>query len=250
MLKKIMLGAAILATSSFATYSQFPVPEANKGDVKLVSDFTMQDKGKAWQLALKGRFVPVQNLEIWFGLPYMLMTSWDGEDTNGDGMKNLTFGGRYQITPNVAGFLDLTFPTGKKAINSDGLTFNLGAQFSKNFGSIDFGSELGFIFQTEGSDKAKAGPELHLNAEIDPIVSQTISPYFGLDLYIVVGDPKYDGHKTGDTSGNVGIFPYLGANFKITDMFSADLCAIFGFGEDYVGPKTPITLETSFNVSF
>ena len=251
MLKKILLGAAMLATSSFATFSQFPVPDANKGDVKLVSDFTMQDKAKAWELTLKGRFVPVQNLELWLGLPYMLMTSWDGHDTNGDGMKNLTFGGRYQITPNVAGFLDLTFPTGKKEINDDGFGFNVGAQFSKNFGSVDFGSELGLMFNTEGDDKYKSPMQLHLNAEVDPIVSQTISPYIGLDLYIVVSDPKVDGHKAGDTSGNVGVYPYLGANFKITDMFSADLCAIFGFGsKEYVGDKTPITLEASFNASF
>ncbi len=250
MLKKILLGAAMLATSSFATYSQFPVPQANSGEVKVYTDFTMQDKRKAWDLGLKGRFVPVQNLEIWLQLPFTLMTRWGGEDTKGDGMKNLTFGGRYQITQNVAAFLDMTFPTGKKRINDDGLTFNLGAQYSQNFGTIDLGSELGFIFHTEGSDKFKAAPELHLNVEVDPIVSQTISPYIGLDLYIVVGDPKFDGHKSGDTSGNVGVFPYLGANFKITEIFSADLCAIFGFGKDYVGDKTPITLEASFNASF
>ena len=250
MLKQILLGAAMLATSSFATFSQFPVPEAHKGDAKLVSDFMMQDKYKNWALTLKGRYVPVQNLELWLGLPYMLKTSYDGHDTNGDGMKNLTFGGRYQIMPNVAAFLDLTFPTGKKAINDDGIGFNVGVQYSQNFGSIDFGSELGLMFNTEGDDKYKSPMELHLNAEVDPIVSQTISPYIGLDLNIVLGDPKVDGHKAGDTSGNVGVFPYLGANFKINEMFSADLCVIFGFGEDYVGDKTPITLEASFNASF
>jgi hypothetical protein len=251
MLKKILLGAAMLATSSFATFSAFPVPDAHKGDVKLVSDFTIQDKAKSWELSLKGRFVPVQNLELWLGLPYMLMTSWDGHDSNGDGMKNLTFGGRYQITPNVAGFLDLTFPTGKKAINDDGLGFNVGAQFSKNFGSIDFGSELGLMFNTEGDDKYKSPMQLHINAEVDPIVSQTVSPYIGADFYIALGDPKFDGHKSGNTSGDIGIFPYLGANFKFTEMFSADLCAIFGFGsKSYAGDKTPITLEASFNATF
>ena len=134
--------------------------------------------------------------------------------------------------------------------SSDGIGFNAGVQYSQNFGSIDFGSELGLMFNTEGDDKYKSPMELHLNAEVDPIVSQTISPYIGLDLNIVLGDPKVDGHKAGDTSGNVGVFPYLGANFKINEMFSADLCVIFGFGEDYVGDKTPITLEASFNASF
>ena len=86
MLKKIILGAALLASTSFATYSYFPVPEAMHGDAKLVADFDMQDKYKDLQLTLKGRFVPVQNLELTLSLPYMVFTKWDGEDTNGDGM--------------------------------------------------------------------------------------------------------------------------------------------------------------------
>ena len=255
MLKKILLGAAMLATSSFATFSAFPVPDAHKGDVKLVSDFTIQDKAKSWELSLKGRFVPVQNLELWLGLPYMLMTSWDGHDTNGDGMKNLTFGGRYQITPNVAGFLDLTFPTGKKAINDDGLGFNVGAQFSKNFGSIDFGSELGLMFNTEGDDKYKSPMQLHINAEVDPIVSQTVSPYIGADFYIALGDPKIDGHKSGNTSGDIGIFPYIGATYAINNILSLDLNVSLGFGKDYLAhfygnDKIPVTLEATIAASF
>lgn len=255
MLKQILLGSALLATSSFATYSYFPVPDAMKGDAKLVADFDMQDKEKDLQLALKARFVPVQNLELYLNLPYKVFTRWDGEDTNGDGMKNLTFGARYQIIPTIAAFLDMTFPTGKDEINDDGFGFYFGGQYTQKFGNLDFGSEIGLGFNTEGDDKNKGPMQLTLAAELDPIVSPIISPYVGANLKIALGDPKHDGHKSGDTSGDVGVFPYVGANFKITDMFSADLSATFGFGEDYLlhfygNKKTPITLEASFNVTF
>ena len=255
MLKKIIMGAALLASTSFATYSQFPVPDAMKGDAKLVADFDMQDKEKDLQLSLKGRFVPVQNLELSLSLPYKVFTKWDGHDTNGDGMKNLTFGARYQIIPTIAAFLDMTFPTGKDEINDDGLGFYLGGQYSQNFGSLGLGTEVGLGFNTEGDDKTKGPMQLTLIAELDPSVSPIISPYVGASVKIALGDPKYDGKKSGDTSGDVGFFPYVGANFKITDMFSADLCATFGFGEDYLldfylNKKTPISLTASFNVTF
>ena len=44
MLKQLMLGTAILATSSFATYSYFPVPANHSGEAKVVGSYTMQDK--------------------------------------------------------------------------------------------------------------------------------------------------------------------------------------------------------------
>ena len=48
MLKKILLGTAILVTTSFATYNFFPVPQAHSGEVQIVSDFTIKTRGKTW----------------------------------------------------------------------------------------------------------------------------------------------------------------------------------------------------------
>lgn len=115
MLKKIIWGAALLASTSFATYSNFPVPAVHSGEARLVADFVTQDKWKELDLAVKGRFVPVQNLELFLNLPFAVVTRWDGEDVDQERMMNLTFGARYQLIPTVAGFLDVTFPTGKKS---------------------------------------------------------------------------------------------------------------------------------------
>ena len=256
MLKKIIMGAALLASTSFATYSTFPVPAAQSGEARLNADFSMQDKWKGLDLAVKGRFVPVQNLELFLNLPFAVVTRWDGNDVDQERMKNMTFGARYQIIPNVAGVLDVTVPTGKKAYDDDGVTFYFGGQYSQDFGAVGLGTELGLAITTEGDDKVKPPMELSLNAELDPNVSPVISPYFGATLKVLLNDPKLDGHKAGDTSGDIGVFPYLGATFKINEMLSFDANATFGLGKDYLrytcggNDKVSITLEAGIIAKF
>ena len=89
MLRKILMGAAVLATSSFATFSNFPVPAAQSGEVKIVSDFTMQGDWKDLGLSAKGRFVPVQNLELYLKLPFTVVTRWEGHDADKEGMNTM-----------------------------------------------------------------------------------------------------------------------------------------------------------------
>ena len=256
MLRKILMGAAVLATSSFATFSNFPVPAAQSGEVKIVSDFTMQGDWKDLGLSAKGRFVPVQNLELYLKLPFTVVTRWEGHDADKEGMKNLTFGGRYQIISTVAAFLDVTFPTGKDAINDDGFSFYFGGQYSKDFGAVALGSEVGLTVITEGSNHKKPPMVLSLNAELDPNVSPVVTPYFGATMNIILTNPQANGHKDGETSGDVGISPYVGANIKINQMFSFDVSASFTLSDDYLAAtcddntKTPITLSASFNASF
>lgn len=256
MLKKILMGAAILATSSFATYSQFPVPEAHKGEAKIVGEFSMQDKWKGLDISVKGRFVPAQNLELWLNLPFAVVTRWDGKDTDDERLKNMTFGGRYQIIPTVAAFLDVTFPTGRKYKDGDDFSFYFGGQYSQDFGAIALGTELGLSLSTEGDDKYRSPMEMTLIAELDPNVSPVVSPYVGLSLKILLSDPKVDGHKSGDTSGDVGIFPYAGANIKLSPMLSLDFNVTIGLGKDYLrytcegNDKTSITLGAALVANF
>ena len=87
---------------------------------------------------------------------------------------------------------------------------------------------------------------------MDPNVSPVISPYFGATLKVLLNDPKLDGHKAGDTSGDIGVFPYLGATFKINEMLSFDANATFGLGKDYLryNDKVSITLEAGIIAKF
>ena len=222
MLRKILMGAAVLATSSFATFSNFPVPAAQSGEVKIVSDFTMQGDWKDLGLSAKGRFVPVQNLELYLKLPFTVVTRWEGHDADKEGMKNLTFGGRYQIISTVAAFLDVTFPTGKDAINDDGFSFYFGGQYSKDFGAVALGSEVGLTVITEGSN--------HKPADFpkgDRFAPRSSHPTVGLDVKpvrkLVAGTKDH----------------YI---YELPDDYLAATCD--------GNTKTPITLSASFNASF
>ena len=256
MLKQLMLGTAILATSSFATYSYFPVPANHSGEAKVVGSYTMQDKWEDVGVAFKGRFVAIENLELSLTLPFTAVSRWDSKDAKKNGIKNVTFGARYQIIPITAVFLDITFPTGKKEIADDGFSFYFGGQYSSNFGVLEIGTELGLSYTTEGKDKVTPPMQLTLAAELDPKLFASITPYIGASVKIILNDPKYKDHEKVETSGKTGFFPYVGANFKLTQMFSFDLSATLGFGNDYLtytcdgNNKTPVTFELSFNATF
>ena len=256
MLKKIILGAALLVSASFATYSTFPVPQAMSGEARITSDFIIHDKWKGMDLAAKGRFVPVQNLELYLKLPFRVLSRYDGKSDKKTGMKNLTFGARYQIVPMVAAFLDVTFPTGKSKFSDDGFEFYFGGQFSKDFGAVALGTEAGLSITTEGDNHKKPPMSLTLNAELDPNVSEVVSPYFGVTMNIILNDEKYRGHKHVETSGDVGVSPYVGTGIKINQIFSLDFCVTLGLGdEDYLiytseNDKIMVTLSAAFIASF
>lgn len=256
MLKKAIVGTALLASASFATFSNFPVPAPMSGEAKIVGDFIIHDKWKGLDLSAKARFVPTQNLELYLKLPFRPISRYDGENDHKTGMENLTFGARYQIIPTVAAFLDVTFPTGKDKISDDGFGFYFGGQYSQDFGGVALGTEAGLSITTEGDDGKKPPMTLTLNAELDPNVSPVITPYFGVTLDIILSDEKYKGHKAVETSGDVGIAPYVGANFKVNPMLSFDACVTLGLGDDdYLiytsgNTKMTVTIEGSVNVAF
>ncbi|SMG23031.1 hypothetical protein [Fibrobacter sp. UWB13] len=256
MLKKVIVGTALLASASFATFSNFPVPAAMSGDAKIVADFIVHDKWKGLDLSAKARFVPVQNLELYLKLPFRPISRYDGENDHKTGMENLTTGVRYQVAPMFAAFLDVTFPTGKDKISDDGFNFYFGGQFSKDFGAVGLGTEAGLSITTEGDDRKKGPMSLILNAELDPNVSQVVSPYFGITFDILLNDEKTRGKKSAETSGDVGVAPYVGANFKVNQLLSFDACVTFGLGDDdYLiytsgNKKMTVTWEGSVNFSF
>ncbi len=263
MLKQILLGAAMLATSSFATFSQFPVPQAKSGEAKLVHDFTIQDKWKELDVSVRGRYVPIQNLELWLDLPFAVVTRLDGKDADQERMMNLTYGARYQIIPTVAAFLDVSFPTGKYSDN-DGFEFYFGGQYSQDFGKVALGTELGLSMSTEGKDKIRPPMQMKFIAELDPNVSEIIAPYVGFSLKVALGNPKNNVKvdentdieiETSKTSGDIGIFPYIGATYAINNILSLDLNVSLGFGKDYLAhfygnKKMPITIEATLVASF
>ena len=257
MFKKIALVTALVATASFATWDKFPVLEAGKGQAEVGANYLIQ--GDATQLGLFGqaRYAVISNLELGVAVPFVLFTHWDGDDAKMDGLDNIPVMVRYQFMPIMNAFLDFTIPTASEDLRGkDGpLGFHFGVQYSQAFGAVNFGSELGLKLETEGDDKTTPPWDMNLGAEAQFPLGM-VTPYVGLDIDMLLGKATVDGDNVGEShTGEMGFFPYVGANIAINQMMYADVSARFGFGGDYLKATvktddTPITLTAKFGINF
>lgn len=254
MFKKIVLAAALAATASFATWDYFPVQEAGKGQVELANTSTMHGKATTLTETLRARFTIVQNFEAGLALPVLVNAWYDGKsDDDAGGLMPIELMLRYQFMPIMNAFLDVDFPTcGKHACyDDDAFVFHFGAQFSQKFGMVDFGSELGLKLETKGKDKTTPPWTLNLGLEADFAVSETITPYVGLDLFMKLGKYTYDGKNGGEShTGEMGVSPYIGLVANITPMFYLGGDIRLGFGENFYGDDTLIAITIKAGLNF
>ena len=242
MFKKIALAAALVATASFATWDKFPVLENHKGQAAVGISDIMQDKMNQLSLGAKARYTVAPNLELGLEIPFVIFTHWDGEDVeDANGLADIPLMVRYQFMPNMNAFLDISWPTCNEDLcGEDGpVGFHFGAQYSQNFGMVNFGSELGLAIETKGDDKTTPPWELNLGVEGDFAINPMLTPYVGLDLAMLLGKYTYDGENMGDShTGDLGIGPYLGLGIAFNPMITLDLCAQFILGKDYLKVTT------------
>lgn len=253
MFKKIALAAALTATASFATWDYFPVQEAHKGQAEIHFDYMMQDDLSRGALSAGARYTIVQNFEAGLIVPFVLFTSWDGEDMKQDGLADLQLMLRYQFMPIMNAFLDVSIPTCNEDLcGEDGpFGFHFGVQFSQKFGMVDFGSELGLALETKGDDKTTPPWDMNLGLEADFAVSEMVVPYVGIDINMLLGKYTVDGENMGDShTGDMGFAPYLGLTFNINPMFYAGAQAQFCFGDDYYGEEMLTILTAKVGVNF
>lgn len=254
MFKKIALAAALAATASFATWDKFPVLEQGKGQAKAGVTYNKTGKWSGLDLNLGARYTVVQNFEIGVAVPYTVFTKYDGND-GADGIKNIPLMFRYQFMPILNGFMDIDLPIGEEELmwhSQDGLGLHFGVQYSQNFGMVNLGSELGLAVQvTDGDDKTNPPWDLNLGVEGDFAVNEMITPYVGLDLNVLLGKASYDGHDADESNtGDMGIAPYLGVGIAFNPMFTLDLCASFGIGDDYYGEDTAMSFSGTLFINF
>lgn len=252
MLKKILLATALVATASFATWDKFPVKEAGKGQAKVGMDYGMQGDWSSMDLKAGARFAPIANLEVGTLFGYRMFTHIDGDDAKLDGVENLPIMVRYQFMPIMNAFLDVDLPIGDEEVSPDGLGLHFGVQYSQGFGMVTLGSELGLAIRTEGDDEVSPPFDLNVGAEADFAVNPMITPYVGLDLDVLLGEYTHDGDELpgSDASGNMGIYPYVGVGIAFNPMFTLDLFAGFGIGEDYYGEDTLIDIAATLFINF
>ena len=251
MFKKIALAAALAATASFATWDYFPVQEAGKGQVEIADITNMQGKATWLETSIRARYTIVQNFEAGIQIPFQTY-AWDDGKAKDDafGLEQIELMLRYQFLPNVNAFLDVKFHTcgDKVYCYDDAFQFHFGAQFSQNFGIVDFGSELGLKLETEGKNKGTSPLDMNIGLEADFVVNDVIIPYVGIGFNILLG--KDDDTKISRT-GETGIFPYAGLVANITKMFYLGADLTLGFGEKYnSSDKTLIIMTVKAGLNF
>ena len=250
MFKKIALVAALAASASFATYTFFPVPEANKGEVEIGAQYGWTKHTSNMEIIAGAEYSVIQNLALSLtGLGYQL---WDDPDDCGesghpscpdnDGFKAMTIGARYQFMPILIAALDVNLPLTSKDVTGDYDPFGLyGAiQFTQEFvPNLWFGSEAGLSYKFE-DEKTTEGLGLTLQAELDyTIASIGLTPWVGAEMLMRISDVE---EETFDVNGVKGTIKYgsgdkaflvwLGAGYAINQMFTVKANFIMKFADE------------------
>ncbi len=252
MFKKIILALALLAGASFATWDYYPIPDSSYGSFEAGLYY---DKDHRWSQAgvkVGARFTMVKHLEISFtGWGYQF---WNEEDcanciNGGDGLRDLTIGGRYEVAPMVTAFLDFNLPVGRDEHDgynthppSNGeFSMYLGAQFSvpTKLKGFKFGTEGGILWGFEYDERHYAGHysderglDIHLGAEAAYTIPDVgLTPYLGFLLKFRLTESEwYDGHDNeygyGDRKSRQFNL-WLGASYAINKMIEVKAHFIF-----------------------
>lgn len=242
MLKKITLAAAIAVSASFATWDYFPVLDSHKGQAKLEFGSDIQDPFTEFVVTGGVRFSPAQNFEFGLELPYVIFCLDNNNSFESwNGVRDLKTMFRYQFLPFMNAFLDITIPTANVYLYYPdyAFAFYFGAQFSKNFGLLNLGSELGLYVETRGEDKTMPPQHLNLDVEADLAISQVFVPYAGFSLSMLIGKYRHEGRHIGDSyTGEFGIAPFAGFKVAFNDYVSLDVHGKILLGEEYLGVTT------------
>ena len=254
MLKRLVLAIAIVVTSSFATWDLFPVLGASKGQAEAGYLYETKDKWSFLDSYVAVRYTFVENFELAANIPYVIFIHYDGESANLSGIMDISLSARYQFFPFMNAFLDAYFPTCSNDICTVDRAFgyHFGFQFSETLGVMKFGSELGYIIETEGSNHISPPSKLNLDLETDFVLGDTFIPYIGININMRVG--KTTNHLTNnseDHTGEMGYVPYIGTIFNISPIMYLGFQSKFTIGKKYFDyEKLPVILSLKFGVSF
>ena len=237
MLKKIALAAAVAASSSFATYTFFPVGEANSGQVEAGVQYGWTDNTSDMNITLAGEYVIMQNLELSLtGLGYQLWNEWDECDDDcpdSDGIKAMTVGARYQFMPILIAALDVNIPLNSEDAVGPYDPFGLYAaiQYTQEFmPGLAFGSEAGISYKFEDNNITE-GLGLKIQAELDyTIASIGLTPWIGAAFDIRLSDVEVGPVEYG--SGDSAFTLWLGAGYNINSMFAVKANFIMKFADE------------------
>ena len=250
MIKKILITAAVAASASFATWDFLPLLEAGKGTAEAGLYYDWDDEWSQAGINIAGRYTVIPNLEIsipGFGVQFWGETDCNGCANGGGGLRDLTIGGRYEVAPMAAVFLDLRLPIGTHDDDGVGTTQPGSDEFAMYFGGqfhmgvkeapgLVFGAEAGLDWGFE-HDNSERGLELHMGGEIDYTIPNVgLTPYLGLKFKLQITEDTWEG-ADGKEYGNDDDFDHdqflfwLGASYALNQQFDVKAQLIFRNGD-------------------
>ena len=233
MIKKIVLLAAAIATSSFATWDYFSLLQNNQGSVKAGLYYDMDDDWSQMGLKVGARMNLAPQLELSLqGFGYQLWGEEDCKDCEegGSGLRDLTIGARYALDPELYFFLDFNLPIGKDKKTGYGRTppskkemfLYVGAQHTQAIESIKgaaYGAEAGVFWGFEHHDLER-GLEVRVGGEFDyTLPTAPVTLLLGGQIWFRLFESEYkDKDLHDDWSQQYKI--WLGADFAVNNQIS------------------------------
>lgn len=211
MIKKVILLAAAIATSSFATWDYFGLLEEGRGSAKAGLYYDWDDDWSQMGLKVGARMTIAPKIELSlqsFGFQFWGETDCKECADGGYGLRDLVIGARYALHPELYFFLDFNLPIGReKGVGttppSRGEIFlYFGAQHHKEiqtFNGVSYGTEAGLFWGFE-HDELERGLELRLGGEIDYTLPSTpLTIALGGQFWLRLFKSEYDnGNKDVD----------------------------------------------------
>jgi hypothetical protein len=249
MFKKIAMAALLVATSSFATWDYYAIPDAGKGTIKAQFLYDTDDPWSQWGLNVSGRYVIMQGLEL--SLQSFGYLSQESGDWDGSGFTDFILGGRYAVMPNLNVFLDMNIPIGDDEVSSNRFSFYLGGQFSQELvPSLLLGTEVGAFWGFEHHD-SEPGLILEAAGELGYAIPNIgLTPFIGLQLKYKLTDDEYNDHDADDTSGDTQFNLWVGVTYAINAEMAVDGKLIMRSGDnslDMDGDATGVRVDFYFN---
>ena len=237
MIKKIILLAAVIVSSSFATWDYFGLLQNNQGSFKAGLYYDTDDDWSQMGLRVVARMNVTPQFELslqGFGYQFWGETDCDACSEGGNGLRDLVIGARFALDPELYLFLDFNLPIGKDKVKGVGTTapsngemyLYFGAQHHNNINAIKgaaYGTEAGVFWGFEHHNLER-GLELRLGGEFDyTLPSAPLTLMVGGQFWLrLFKSEYYNGNKDVDLHddwSNQFKF-WIGATFNINDNMS------------------------------
>ena len=248
MIKKLIIGFALLATLSHASWDNLPIQKEGSIQIAGQISYMTMDPVSGPMLAAGARFSPLSWLELSAIVPFGIFstdsTHKEIDESNLFGIMNSQIGLKFQLSTGFSLYVDGYLP-GTNYLKQGNFAVDLGMQHSNIFTSVIWAKYIGYMLGDAWNNQY-----LHFGTEVDVLFSN-FTIYAALN--IIKGEEAsvsncYGGTcSSDDVGGNNGVIFDIGAKIELSDNVTLD-ASIEITGGNRHKPKE-IDEPTAFSIS-